>query len=140
MSKCADPTKMTAETASKTETTKGRPAPAFRKPTQTRAGRLRQEMIDSYIAALGGNVGPIVMQDVIRVADLTLLASHQRAELAGGRAKIADVVKLEGTLARAVRRLNLPESGPSKVSKRYGNAEPVPTPLQDYFAGQAEDE
>lgn len=96
---------MTAETIK----TEGRPAPAYRKPTQTRAGRLRQEMIDSYIAALGGNVGPIVMQDVIRVADLTLLASHQRAELAGGRAKIADVVKLEGTLARAMKRLNLPE-------------------------------
>jgi hypothetical protein len=110
MSKDADAMPMTAE-VSKTEATRRRPEPAFRKPNQTRAGRQRQEMIAAYLQALGGAVGPIVMSDITRIVDLTLAASHQRAELAAGRAKLADVVKLEGTLARAMKRLNLPAPG-----------------------------
>jgi hypothetical protein len=142
MSKRTDAMTMTAE-AIKTEATKGRPAPAYRKPNQTRAGRLRKEMIAAYVSALGGSdrVNPIQLQDVARCVDLILLAQTARAELAAGkiRTTINDVVKLEGAADRAVRRLNLPAPGPSKVSGRYGKAEPVPT-LQDYFDGQTEEE
>ena len=132
---------MATEEAIKTEATKGKPEPAYRKPTQTRAGRLRKEMIDGYTAALGGKarVTAIQLQDITRAVDLVTLASKARAALAAGNATINDVVKLEGAADRAVRRLNLSAPGPSKVSK-YGKAEPVPT-LQDYFANQqGEDE
>jgi hypothetical protein len=96
----------------------------------------RRELIDSYTAALGGadRVGVIVMQDIERAADLVLLAREMRAGVRQGTAKVSDLTRLEGAADRAVRRLNLPVSGP-KVS-RYG--EPVPT-LQDYFASQAEE-
>jgi hypothetical protein len=110
MSKITDATTMTAE-ASKTEATRSKPEPAYRKPTQTRDGRLRQQMVASYTAALGGRVNPIVMQDVERVADLMMLAKAARADLLAGKATINDVVKLEGTLGRALKRLNLPASG-----------------------------
>jgi hypothetical protein len=106
MSKITDATTMTTE-ASKTEATKSRPEPAYRKPTQTRAGRLRKEMIADFVAALGGNVSPIVMRNIIRATDLAMLADRARAELAAGRTTINDVVKLEGAADRAVRRLNL---------------------------------
>jgi hypothetical protein len=106
MSKRADETSMAAE-ASKTEATKGRPEPAYRKPTQTRAGRLRQEMIDGYVQALGGRVSPIVMQDITRAAELVMLARTARAELAAGKTTINDVVKLEGASDRAIRRLGI---------------------------------
>jgi hypothetical protein len=142
MSKRTDATTMTAE-ASKTEATKGRPEPAFRKPTQTRAGRLRKEMIAAYVDALGGSarVNPIQLQDVARCVDLILLAQTARAELAAGKTTtINDVVKLEGAADRAVRRLCLPAPGQSKSAMKYGRAESVPT-LADYLAGrQAEDE
>jgi hypothetical protein len=88
---------------------------------------MRQKLITAYVAEFGGNVGPIVMQDVIRIVDLTLAASHQRAELAAGRAKLADVVKLEGTLARAMKRLNLPAPNA---------AAPSDADWQKFLAGQ----
>ena len=101
---------------------------------------IREKLIADYVAKLGGNVGPIAMTDVERCADMVLLAQTARAKLAAGRATINDVVKLENAADRAVRRLNLPEPGPSKISRRYGKADPVPT-LQDYFANQqGEDE
>jgi hypothetical protein len=100
---------MTAE-VSKTEATKSRPEPAYRKPTQTRAGRLRKQMIADFVAKAGGNdrrVSPIVMQNITRAVDLMMLASTARADLAAGKTTINDVVKLEGAADRAVRRLNL---------------------------------
>jgi hypothetical protein len=127
MSKRTDATTMTAE-ASKTEATKSRPAPAFRKPTQTRAGRLRKEMIAAYVDALGGSarVNPIQLQDVARCVDLVMLAQTARAELAAGRTTINDLVKLEGAADRAVRRLNLPAPG---------SAAPVQS-ITEYWAGR----
>jgi hypothetical protein len=94
----------------------------------------RQQLVAAYVEALGGKarVTAIVMQNVTRAVDLIMLANTARADLAAGKTTINDVVKLEGAADRAVRRLNLPAPGPSKVSK-YGKAEPVPT-LQDYFA------
>ena len=99
----------TAE-ASKTEATKGKPEPAFRKPTQTRAGRQRQKLVAAYVAALGGSgrISPIQLQDVERCVDMVLLAKTARAELAAGKTTVNDVVKLENAADRAVRRLNLP--------------------------------
>jgi hypothetical protein len=111
MSKCAKATTMTAEVSPTKLTKSRRPAPAYRKPNQTRAGRLRQGMVAGYVQALGGRVSPIVMQDITRAVDLVMLAMTARAELAAGKTTINDVVKLEGAADRAVRRLNLPTRG-----------------------------
>jgi hypothetical protein len=107
MSKITDAPTMTAEAASKAEPTKGRPEPAYRKPTQTRAWRQRKDLIDGYVTALGGRVSPIQLRDVERAVDLIMLANTARAELAAGKTTINDVVKLEGASDRAVRRLCL---------------------------------
>ena len=90
----------------------------------------RRQLIADYVQRMGGNVGPIAMSDITRVVDLRLAASHQRAELAAGRAKLADVVKLEGTLARAMMRLNLPAANA---------AAPGPS-LAEYLAQRVADE
>jgi hypothetical protein len=79
----------------------------YRKPNQTRGARQRKEMIADFVAALGGNVSPIVLRNITRAVDLSVLASTARAELAAGKTTINDVVKLEGAADRAVRRLNL---------------------------------
>jgi hypothetical protein len=117
---------MTAQ-ASKTDATKSKPAPAFRKPTQTRAGRQRQEMVAGYIAALGGadRISPIQMADIERAADLVMLARDMRAAVRQGTARVSHLTTLESTADRAVRRLNLPPPG----------AAPVPT-LADYLASK----
>jgi hypothetical protein len=101
----------------------------------------RNDLIDAYLAALGPGVTAIQRQDAERAADMTALALNMRRRALRGDAtvRIDDLTRLEGAADRAVRRLNLPEPGPSKVSKRYGKAEPVPT-LQDYFAGQVGEE
>jgi hypothetical protein len=108
MSKDAHAMTTTAE-ASKTEATKGKPEPAYRKPNQTRAGRQRKDLIDGYVVALGGasRVSPIVMQDITRAVDLCMLAQTARADLLAGKTTIGEVVLLEGAADRAVRRLNL---------------------------------
>jgi hypothetical protein len=107
--------------ASKTE--EGKPEPAYRKPTQTRAGRLRKELVDSYFAALGGSATPIMMQDIERAVDLVMLARTKRAELAAGKTTVNDVVKLENAASRAVRALRMPANA----------AAPVPS-IHDYIA------
>jgi hypothetical protein len=110
MSKRVDATSMTTE-ASNTEATKSRPAPAFRKPNQTRAARQRKEMIADFVAALGGvdRVSPIVMTDIERAVDMTMLAlDMRRRALRGDKVAITDLTRLEGAADRAVRRLRLP--------------------------------
>jgi hypothetical protein len=109
MSKITDAATMTAEAASKTEATKGKPEPAYRKPTQTRAGRLRQQMTAAYTAALGGagRVNAIQLEDIHRAVDLVMLASEMRAAVRQGTAKVSDLTRLEGAADRAVRRLCL---------------------------------
>lgn len=103
-----DATMMTTE-ASNTQLTKSRRGPpAYRKPNQTRDGRLRQAMIADYIAKLGGRVGPIQLADIERVVDLDMLAKTARADLAAGKTTIDDLVKLENATNRALQRLNLP--------------------------------
>jgi hypothetical protein len=111
MSKDADETSMTAE-ASKAEATK-RPEPAFRKPTQTREGRLRQRMVAAYTAALGGpdRITEIQRQNIMRAADLEMLASQARRAAARGEVSIGDVTRLEIQAHKAIRALNLPAPG-----------------------------
>jgi hypothetical protein len=132
---------MTAETASKTEATKGKPEPAYRKPNQTRDGRLRQRMVAAYVQALGGSdrVSEIVRRDVVRAVDLEILAATARAAALLGKESLGTAMRVEIQASKAIRRLNLPAPR-SKSSLRYGRAEPVET-LADYFAGQhGEDE
>jgi hypothetical protein len=63
----------------------------YRKPNQTRGARQRKEMIADFVAALGGSarVSSMQMHDVARAADLVLLASTARAELAAGNTNLA---------------------------------------------------
>jgi hypothetical protein len=125
MSKHTDATSMTAE-ASKPEATK-RPEPAYRKPNQTRDGRLRQRMVAEYIQALGGDVSEIVRRNVERVVDLEMLAATARAAALRGEVAIGNVTRLEIQASKAVRMLGLPAPGSA--------AAPVPT-VQDYWAGR----
>ena len=131
-----------ATEAIKTEATKGRPEPAYRKPTQTRAGRLRQQMIADFVAKLGGAdaISALQLRDVERAADLEMLCTTARAAALRGEESLGNVTRLEIQASKAVRRLNLPAPDPSKVSKRYGRPESVPI-ITDYLAErQAEDE
>jgi hypothetical protein len=116
---------MTAETLK----TEGKPEPAYRKPNQTRAGRLRQEMTAGYIEALGGldRISSIQAENIMRAVDLMMLAKTARAELAVGRQTINNVVKLENSADRAVRRLGIKPGAP---------ASPAPS-LQAYLASKA---
>jgi hypothetical protein len=92
------------------EATKGKPEPAFRKPNQTRAGRLRKELIDDFVAKLGGSdrVTTIQLRDVERAADLEMLSATARAAALRGEESLGNVTRLEIQAAKAVRRLNLP--------------------------------
>jgi hypothetical protein len=79
---------------------------------QNQGMRWRQDLIDDYTKALGGKVSAIQMNDIERVADLTLLALNaRRAALRGDPAAISNLSRLESTCDRAVRRLGLPAPG-----------------------------
>jgi hypothetical protein len=86
----------------------------YRKPNQTRAARQRKEMVADFVAALGGRISPIQLQDVERAVDLVMLARDMRASVRQGAAKVSDLTRLEGAADRAVRRLNLP--APSRAA------------------------
>jgi hypothetical protein len=107
----------------------GRPVGALG-PRRERARR-RRELIEAYSNALGGDGALTEGQrtDVRRAAELMALSEAMRAlamqeDGAGGPGAVAVLVKLEGTLARAMKRLNLPLPNA---------AAPVQT-LQDYLA------
>jgi hypothetical protein len=128
-----DATTMTTE-ASNTQLTKSRRGPpAYRKPNQTRAGRLRKEMIADFVTKLGGagRISTIQMQDVERYVDLDLLAREARAGVRQGKVKILDLTSLEGAADRALRRLNLPAPGAA--------SRPVPS-VTEYWASRHEEE
>jgi hypothetical protein len=98
-----------------------------RRPNATRAARRQRELVASYVHALGGcgRVSAMQMLEIERVAGLGLLASEMRAKALRGEAvEITDLTRLEGTLDRAVRKLNLPAPG---------GAVPVMT-LEDHVA------
>lgn len=109
-----------------------RRAPGAGRPIGSRSARavMRETLIRAYIEALGGNVGPIQLQDVHRCADLTLLAAETREAVRHGRAKVADMTRLEGAADRAQRRLNLPPP----------NATPATPSLAEYLAQRIADE
>jgi hypothetical protein len=69
---------------------------------------MREKLIAAYVEALGGNVGPIVLANVERAADLEMLAREMRDAVRRGVAKVSDMTRLEGAADRAVRRLGLP--------------------------------
>jgi hypothetical protein len=75
----------------------------------------RQDLIDSYITALGGpdRVTAIQRQDCERCADMTALALNMRRRALRGdpSVKIDDLTRLEGACDRARRRLALPAPG-----------------------------
>jgi hypothetical protein len=74
----------------------------------------RKQLIDGYVAALGGSarVTATQMTDVERAVDMTMLALDMRTRaLRGDKVAITDLVRLEGAADRAVRRLNLPAPG-----------------------------
>jgi hypothetical protein len=119
---------MTAE-ASKTEATK-RPEPAYRKPNQTRDGRLRQRMVAAYIEALGGEVSEIQRRNIIRAVDLELLAAAARAAALRGEVAIGNVTRLEIQASKAVRMLGIPAPGKA--------APAVPTVIDYWASRQAE--
>jgi hypothetical protein len=107
----------------------GKPALNWRQRKKLVAARgeamaSRQQLVDSYIAALGGDArtNPIVMQDVERCADLVLLARDMRAAVRQGTAKVSDLTRLEGAADRAVRRLNLKPgaaAAPAQTLQQY---------------------
>lgn len=89
----------------------------------------RQKLIDGYIAALGGldRVSALVMVEIERCVDMTLLAEGMRARALRGEAiEISDLTRLEGTVSRVMRSLNLPPPNA---------AAPVQT-LADYLASK----
>ena len=83
----------------------------FRFPA-TAEGRRCRDLLDDFVAALGGRSAITMAQltDARRAAELTLLAERARAQaLAAGSGVVdaAALVKLEGAADRAQRRLRL---------------------------------
>lgn len=76
-------------------------------------GRRRRQLVDVYVAALGGPTALTAGQwiDVRKAAELTALAEAARAkamrEGTGGAGALSAMVRLESTAARAVRALGL---------------------------------
>ena len=76
--------------------------------------RRRRELVNAYIAALGGRerVNAVKLLDVERAAGLMVLAHEMRARaLKGESVAITDLTRLESTADRAVRRLAIPAEG-----------------------------
>ena len=87
-----------------------------RKPgSKNKSGRMfqRDQLAAAYTNALGGpdRVDPIVAADIIRAADLVLLAREMRQSVRQGKIRLAELTSLEGLAARAVKALNLPPPG-----------------------------
>jgi hypothetical protein len=79
----------------------------------------RRELVDGYVAALGGieRVNALVRVEIERVTDMTILAEGMRAKaLRGETIDIGDLVRLEGTVSRLIRSLNLPPPGSAAPS------------------------
>jgi hypothetical protein len=100
---------------------------------RTRRARRRRQLIATWSNDLGGDgaLSETQRTDIRRAAELAALAEDCRALAMqegspGGPGVLSVLIKLEGTLARAMKRLNLPTPG----------AAPVPT-LKDYLAAKA---
>jgi hypothetical protein len=78
----------------------------------------RRELIDGYIAELGGieRVTALVRVEIERVADMMLLAEGMRGKALRGEAiDIGDLMRLEGVVSRLIRSLGLPAPGAAPV-------------------------
>jgi hypothetical protein len=86
---------------------------ARRKQLEEESAARKPQLIAAFVQALGGRdrIGPLVMLDIERAVDLTLIAAEQRAAVRLGTAKLADLTRLEGAADRAIRRLGLPPPG-----------------------------
>jgi hypothetical protein len=73
-------------------------------------GRRRRDLIEGYVAALGGpeKVTAAAMLDVKRAAELVQIAERKRADaLRGADIDLGQLIRLEGAVDRAVRRLGI---------------------------------
>jgi hypothetical protein len=93
-------------------------------------GRRRRDVIDGFVAALGGPdcVNDAMMSDLARAADLTILAARARENhlLGGTQISVSHLIRLEGAADRAVRRLNLPSDGTSLSAPTLADIFSVP--------------
>lgn len=103
--------------------------PAFRKPTQTKAGRRLRELVAAFIDVLGGraNLSFVQLVDIQRAAELAILAETTRAKImrdgtTGGDELLA-MVRIENMASRAQARLNLKPGGgtPKQTLASYLN-------------------
>jgi hypothetical protein len=103
---------------------------AARKQAADEAANVRPQLIEAHVQRLGGAVGPLVMADIERVVDLTLLASKTRTAVLQGTANVREVTLIEGALGKALRRLD---------DMPVANASPAVRSLSDYLvAGDGE--
>lgn len=93
-------------------------------------GRRRRDLIDTFVAALGGtgSTPDSVMLDIVRAADLTIVAERARADaLRGESVDLSALARIEGVADRAVRRLGIKLGG--VITKKLT--------LADYAAAKA---
>jgi hypothetical protein len=75
---------------------------------RSEVGRRRRDLVEAFLAAIGGRASDIHMVDVTRAAELTAITEEaRRRALRGENIDLAALARLEGTADRAVRRLNL---------------------------------
>lgn len=98
--------------------------------SQSIDGRRRCDLINSYVAALGGeaNVPPLRMAQVLKAAELVAIAENlRRKSLIGEPVDLSELIRIENLAGRAEKQLNL-----SAPSARKG-----PT-LEAYLASKRE--
>jgi hypothetical protein len=99
---------------------------------RTLVARRRRELIDIYIAALGGPASLSEGQrlDIRKAAELTALAEQARAramrEGTSDASELSAMIRLEGMAARAVRALNIKPQA----------SQPKPPSLAEYLASK----
>jgi hypothetical protein len=93
---------------------------------RTAAGRRRRDLVDAFIAGLGGEASPVKLAEVRRAADLTALAEEMRAKALKTGTDATEamaLVRLEGAASRARRALGLKEtaSDANFLDQLYGD-------------------
>jgi hypothetical protein len=83
----------------------------------TRQGRRIADLYGAYFAALGSPMDAGTQASILGAAELVVAAEVARSQLLAGTGDIDAVIRLEGTAARALRRLGI----------RPGRASPPPT-------------
>jgi hypothetical protein len=85
--------------------------PASRANLNTANGRRVADLYRSYLRAMGDPTDAVAQANVLAAAELKAAAEIARADLLAGKTTIGDVVLLENTADRAVRRLDLRPPG-----------------------------